>query len=114
MPTWLAPAKKTRSPDWSWLIDTGVPIPYCAYELCGSETPIWAKAYMTRPEQSKPLGDAPPQRYGTPRYRMAIPTTPPCVDGGATVEPSGVEAATPTTGAGALAAAGCAASRACA
>src|SRR5213592_1644353 len=30
---------------------------------------------MTRPEQSKPDGEAPPQRYGTPRYCSAIETT---------------------------------------
>src|SRR5918911_2975337 len=100
MPSWLAPAKNTRSPGWSWLIETGVPIPYCAYELCGSETPICAKAYMTSPEQSNPRGDAPPQTYGTPRYRIATPTTPPCDAGGATVDPSGVVAEAPTTGAG--------------
>src|SRR5438874_961452 len=56
MPTWLAPAKKTRSPGSSWPIDTGEPIANCAYELCGSETPTCANAYMTRPEQSKPRG----------------------------------------------------------
>src|SRR5262249_21948786 len=95
MPTWLAPAKKTRSPGCSWLIETGAPIPNCAYELCGRETPICAKAYITRPEQSNPLGDAPPHTYGTPRYRIAIPTTPPWIDGGATVDPSGAPAPTP-------------------
>src|SRR5437588_12981559 len=96
MPTWLAPAKKTRSPGCSWLIDTGVPMPYCEYELCGSETPICANTYMTRPEQSKPRGVDPPHTYGTPRYCIAMPTTPPCTLGGATVDPSGVDAPTPT------------------
>src|SRR6478672_4859019 len=76
-------------------MDTGVPIPTWEYVLCGSETPICAKTYITRPEQSKPRGEAPPQTYGTPRYCMAIPTTPPCTFGGATVEPSGVDAPTP-------------------
>src|SRR5919202_4520042 len=103
MPTWLAPAKKTRSPGCSWLIETGVPMLNWAYELCGSETPICANAYITRPEQSKPRGDAPPQTYGTPRYRIATPTTPPCVEGGATDDPSGVDPDAPTTGAGSLA-----------
>src|SRR3954468_24732573 len=56
--------------------------------------PIWAYAYMTRPEQSKPEGLAPPQEYGTPRERIALSTTPPYCDGGATV-PSGVEPPTP-------------------
>ena len=32
---------------------------------------------MTRPEQSKPLGTAPAQTYGAPRYCIAMPTTPP-------------------------------------
>src|SRR5437868_4689927 len=72
-------------------------MPNCTYELCGSETPICAKTYMTRPEQSNPLGLAPPHTYGTPRYCIATPTTPPCVDGGAIVVPVGVEAAIPTT-----------------
>src|SRR5205823_9909028 len=52
-------------------------------ELCGSETPTCAYTYMTRPEQSKPDGDAPPHRYGTPRYCSAIATTLECVGGGA-------------------------------
>src|ERR1051325_11088019 len=68
----------------------------CEYELCGSETPICAKTYMTSPEQSKPLGLAPPHTYGTPRYRIAIPTTPPWIEGGATVDASGAVALTPT------------------
>src|SRR5690242_6876760 len=96
MPTWLAPEKNTRSPGWSCPIDTGVPIPNWAYELCGSETPIFAKTYMTKPEQSKPRGDAPAHTYGTPRYCIAIPTTPPWTFGGATVDPSGVAADAPT------------------
>jgi len=49
-----------------------------------------------KPEQSKPDGVEPPHTYGTPRYCIAIPTTPPCVDGGATDTPSGVEALAPT------------------
>src|SRR5205809_1046360 len=95
MPMWLAPEKKTRSPGCSWLSETGAPMPYMAYELCGSETPIWAKTYITKPEQSNPRGVEPPQTYGTPRYCIAIPTTPPCTFGGAIVEPSGVDAPTP-------------------
>src|SRR5436853_5311066 len=83
MPTWPRPSKKTRSPGWRSPRETGLPMPYWAYELCGSETPTCAYTYMTRPEQSKPDGEAPPQTYGVPRYRIAIPTTPPCVDGGA-------------------------------
>ena len=43
-----------------------------------------AYAYITRPEQSKPPGEAPPQTYGVPRYCIAIPTTPPkCEEGAA-------------------------------
>src|SRR5438874_9600553 len=38
---------------------------------------------MTSPEQSKPEGEAPPHRYGTPRYCSAIETTLECVGGGA-------------------------------
>src|SRR5438552_14864390 len=83
MPTWPRPSKNTRSPGWSWSRETGLPIPYCAYELCGSETPTCANTYITSPEQSKPDGDAPPQRYGTPRYCSAIETTLECVGGGA-------------------------------
>src|SRR4051794_32307378 len=83
------------SPGCNWLCETGTPMPHSAYVECGSDTPIWAYAYMIRPLQSKPLGEAPPQTYGTPRYCIATPTTPPCVDGGATVA-SGVDAATPT------------------
>src|SRR5215204_1785692 len=88
------------SPGASWSRDTGTPIPQSAYVECGSETPICAYAYMMSPLQSKPLGEAPPHTYGTPRYCIATPTTPPCVDGGATVA-SGVDADTPTTGAAA-------------
>src|SRR5438094_7792304 len=95
MPTWPSPSKKTRSPGSSWSRETGTPAPYCAATLCGSETPTCAKTYITRPEQSKPPGDAPPQTYGTPRYRIAIPTTPLYWDGGATVA-SGVDAEAPT------------------
>ena len=51
--------------------------------------PIWAYAYITRPEQSKPLGDEPPQTYGTPMYWSAIPTTPEWLSGGSTVSPYG-------------------------
>src|SRR5688500_14028782 len=53
--------------------------------LCGSETPTCEKTYIVKPEQSKPLGEAPPHRYGTPRYCIAIPTTPPYCEGGAPV-----------------------------
>jgi hypothetical protein len=41
----------------------------------GRLIPICAYAYMTRPEQSNPPGEAPPQTYGTPRYDIAIETT---------------------------------------
>src|ERR671930_2685631 len=83
IPPWPSPSKKTRSPGCNWSRETGVPIPYWAYELCGSETPTCPNTYMTRPEQSNPEGDAPPQRYGTPRERSAIATTLECVGGGA-------------------------------
>src|SRR4051812_36084974 len=58
-------------------------MPYWAYELCGRLTPACGNAYMTRPEQSKPDGLAPPQRYGTPRYCIAAATArAPTLDGG--------------------------------
>src|SRR6476646_453590 len=98
MPTWPRPSKKTRSPGCRSPMETGTPMPYCEYELCGSELPICEKAYMTRPEQSKPDGSAPPQRYGTPRYCSAIPTTPPECDGAA-VGTLGVGAGAATAGA---------------
>src|SRR5919201_1599577 len=82
MPTWPRPSKKTRSPGCSEPRETGVPYPYCAAALCGSETPTCAKTYIVKPEQSKPEGEAPPQTYGVPRYCIAIPTTPPWVGGG--------------------------------
>src|SRR4029079_17722119 len=56
---------------------------YWAYELCGRLTPAAANAYITRPEQSNPDGLAPPQRYGTPRDCIAIPTArAPTLEGG--------------------------------
>src|SRR3954470_10085228 len=91
---WPSPSKKTRSPGCSWSRDTAEPIAYSAYVECGTETPIWANAYETRPEQSKPLGLPPPQTYLTPRYCIAIPATPPCVDGGGAAETLASGAAT--------------------
>src|SRR5215211_2686793 len=82
MPSWPRPSKNTMSPGCSWLRSTGVPTPNCAAALCGSETPCCAYTYMTKPEQSKPDGSEPPQRYGVPRYCIAVPTTPPYCDGG--------------------------------
>src|SRR4051794_169729 len=115
MPTCPRPSKKTRSPGASWSFETATPAPYCAYDECGSETPTCAYAYATRPEQSKPPGEPPPQTYGVPRYDMATPTTPPCVEGGATVAPSAAAVA-PTTAADTVecCSACCEARRACA
>src|SRR3954453_13317053 len=80
MPTWPSPSKNTRTPGSSPSRGTGVPIPYCAAALCGSDTPSRQYTYMTSPEQSKPDGDAPPHTYGTPRYCSAIATAwPPSV-----------------------------------
>ena len=71
---------------------------YCAYVECGSETPTCAYAHETRPEQSKPPGAPPPHTYGVPSCDIATPTTPPCVEGGATIVCScGATAETPTT-----------------
>src|SRR6266545_6194759 len=97
MPIWPRPLKKTRSPGSSWSSGTGVPTFHIAYEECGRETPSCAYAYMTRPEQSKPDGDAPAQTYGTPTYDSATPTTPSYFDAGSTLAPSGVRADAPTT-----------------
>src|SRR5919108_3855817 len=77
MPLWPSPSKATMSPGWSWLRATGIPIPYWAATPWGSETPTCANTYITKPEQSNPLGDAPPHTYGVPRYCIAIATTPP-------------------------------------
>src|SRR5215211_8811210 len=70
-------SKATMSPGCIWLRETGAPSPYWRATPCGSETPTCAKPYITKPEQSKPLGDSPPQTYGTPRYCIAIETTSP-------------------------------------
>src|SRR5919204_5045970 len=97
MPTWPRPSKKTRSPGSSWSFETDTPMPYCAYDECGSETPTCANDHATSPEQSNPPGAEPAQTYGVPSCDIATPTTPPCVDGGATLAPSGDAAAAPTT-----------------
>jgi len=45
-------------------------------DVRGNRVPCFAKTYCTNPEQSKPvLGEVPPQRYGTPRYRSAVGST---------------------------------------
>src|SRR3954452_19563461 len=98
MPTCPSPPKKPRSPGCNCSLETGTPTLYCAYVECGSETPTCAYAHITRPEQSKPPGAAPAQTYGVPSWDIATPTTPPCVDGGATTVCScGATAETPTT-----------------
>src|SRR3954465_12450072 len=35
--------------------------------------PTWANDHITRPEQSKPEGEAPAHTYGTPIWPMATP-----------------------------------------
>src|SRR4051812_22749037 len=54
---------------------TASPTRACSREVRGSETPFFAKTYFVKPEQSKPFGVLPPQTYGTPRYRSAVPST---------------------------------------
>src|SRR5215210_8692833 len=68
---------------------------------------------MTNPEQSNPDGEAPPHTYGTPRYLIAMPTTPPpWLDGGGAADaPLSLEATRVSTDA-ACAAGGLAARRA--
>ena len=59
----LGSQKKTRSPDWSPEVEVIFwPAPLCHWlvALWGRLTPICWKQYMVKPEQSKPLGDAPP------------------------------------------------------
>src|SRR6478735_11960225 len=77
------PSKNTRSPAWRSSREAGTPTElYCIAALCGNEIPTCAYTYITKPEQSKPPGLAPPQTYGVPRYCIAIPTTPPYCDEG--------------------------------
>ena len=66
----------------------------CAPEVRGSETPACAHDQSMSPEQSKPAGVVPPQRYGVPSRVMAAAIAAPA-------RPLGAE-----TGAGAGAAAG--------
>src|SRR5680860_1804617 len=76
MPTWwIGEPKKTRSPGRRSSRATGTPTPNRARLAWGSDTPSCAKEYLTRPEQSKPLGDSPPHTYRTPTYCIATPTT---------------------------------------
>src|SRR5438477_3728530 len=63
------------SPRASSFRDTGVPSLYCFSALWGSDTPARPYTYITRPEQSKPRGSAPPQRYGAPTCANANATT---------------------------------------
>ena len=42
---------------------------------CGNDIPTFLYAYIVKPEQSNPLGDAPPYTYGTPKNFLAYETT---------------------------------------
>src|SRR5579864_1799798 len=80
MPTWLRPARyvlaKTRtSPGWRSSVLIWGPLASCPASLWGKETPNWLYTHITKPVQSKPDGDAPPQRYGLPTYCSAKSAT---------------------------------------
>ena len=47
---------------------TAAPPYACAPDVRGILMPHCANTYDVKPEQSNPLGDAPPLLYGTPRY----------------------------------------------
>src|SRR5205085_11248985 len=70
IPTWVAPdpavSKKTRSPARMLRESTERPSPNIAWLEWGRESPVRAKAHMTRPLQSKLDGPEPPQAYGSP------------------------------------------------
>src|SRR4051794_7122615 len=72
------------------------------FDECGSWTPAIAYAYWVRPEQSKALGPAAPQAYGSPTCAKAVLTGVGAAGGGPTTE-EGMAAAVP---AGAAARAG--------
>src|SRR5690606_13207079 len=73
MPTW--PGLQMMSPGLASLRETIVPAFFCAPVVRGSEMPSLPYTYCVKPEQSKPLGEEPPERYGTPTYRAAISST---------------------------------------
>ena len=62
MPTWDIPAKNTTSPGRRCFRETYLPFPQSIQLECGSDTPTFLYTYMTKPEQSKPAGEAPAQR----------------------------------------------------
>ena len=54
--------KKTRSPGWSASGATSTPTPACTPAVRGMSTPAAVrKTHCTKPEQSQPAGEAPPQ-----------------------------------------------------
>src|SRR5439155_13049485 len=77
-PTCEAPGplvlKKTRSPAWICERSTAVPWPYWAKLLAPREMPAARKANAVRPEQSKPPGPLPAERYGLPICPRAAST----------------------------------------
>src|SRR5689334_1356041 len=82
MATWLirspGSAKSTRSPGSSADQRGRMrrPADAISRDVRGNRVPCFAKTYCTKPEQSKPvLGEVPPHRYGTPRYRSAVGST---------------------------------------
>src|SRR3954471_16848273 len=76
MPTCVAGLwKKTRSPGLAWAALTALPACAWSCETRGRLTPNFLYTYCTKPEQSKPLGLAPPHTYLTPRYFFASAIT---------------------------------------
>src|SRR5215831_648198 len=80
IPTWPGPeavgSKKTASPGLRLRIETRRPARHCSCDVLGILTPIRAQTYCSRPEQSKPEGDSPPQAYGVPRKCSASAMAP--------------------------------------
>ena len=64
IPMW--PGDQSRSPGCACATGTWAPARYCSRDVRGRSTPASWKARSTRPEQSKPDGDAPPTTYWVP------------------------------------------------
>ena len=53
---------------------TALPSLDCICAPCPIEIPKWSNTYIVKPEQSNPLGLAPPYTYGTPKNSLAYST----------------------------------------
>ncbi len=71
--------KKSRSPFENFRMaesaETSTPICACWLASRFNSMPFRRKTVLVKPEQSMPLGDVPPQRYGTPMKRFAVCST---------------------------------------